>query len=270
MITSANNPTIKLIRKLADRKERQATGLFFCEGLRIVIEASKSNFIIDTLLVCDELLVSETGRCFLEEQQKAGIQAIYLNKQVFKSISRRDEPQGLAAIVRQTWTPLAGLAVRPRDLWIALDSVADPGNLGTIFRTADAAGVSGIFLLDNSTDPFDPAVVRASMGAVFTLKIVRAGWGEFLNWKNDQAIALVGTSDKATIDYHFTSYPERLVLLMGSERHGLQPHHQEACDQIVSIPMLGRSDSLNLAVATAIILYEIVNHRREYRKAGEF
>ena len=144
-----------------------------------------------------------------------------------------------------------------------LDAVADPGNLGTIMRTADAVGCRGIILLGHSTDPYDPTAVKASMGALFSLELFQSDWQPFAQWQRDHRITLVGTSDHAETDYQAIKYRRPLVLLMGSERHGLSSEMMTACDHLVQIPMVGRSDSLNLAVASAVMLYEIFNQNRK-------
>ncbi|MFW5714713.1 MAG: TrmH family RNA methyltransferase, partial [Brevefilum sp.] len=169
--------------------------------------------------------------------------------------------------VRQNWCALERIEVKPTDLWIALDAIADPGNLGTIMRTADAVGARGIILLGNSTDPHDPTAVKASMGAIFSLDLVQAEWEPFTRWQSSQNLMMVGTSDSAKNDYQGVAYQRPLILLMGSERHGLSEKMQSACDPMVFIPMAGRSDSLNLAVATAVMLYEIYNQFRTQEEA---
>ena len=138
----------------------------------------------------------------------------------------------------------------------------DPGNIGTILRTCDAVGVSGLILLANSADPYDPSAVRASMGAIFTQRLVRATWNDFVAWKKAHAVPLVGTSGGAAQDYQRVAFPAPMVLLMGSEREGLSPTQQAACDLLVRIPMVGHSDSLNLAIATAVVLYEAFDQKR--------
>lgn len=263
MITSLSNPRIKAIRKLRDRKERQETGLFYVEGLRIAAEAGQIPGRVETLIHAPELLTSSFGRQLVTDQANAGVEVLEVSKDVFEGISLKEGPVGIAAVVRQSWVPLSTTRIEPGEIWVALDSVADPGNLGTILRTLDAAGGSGLILLDHSTDPYDPTAVRASMGALFSLKLVRADFPAFAQWKQTNQAVLVGTSDRAEQDYHQYRYPNPVVLLMGSERQGLQPHHFELCDAVVSIPMAGRSDSLNLAVATGITLYEIFNQRRD-------
>jgi TrmH family RNA methyltransferase len=154
----------------------------------------------------------------------------------------------------------------PGDLMIALDSVADPGNLGTIMRTLDGVGGKGLILLDQSTDPYDPAAMRASMGTLFSLHFVKTDLEQFSTWKHEKEIKVVGTSDKARVDYYGYPYPDPMVLLMGSERQGLTDSHYAICDEVVAIPMAGSADSLNLAVATALVMYEIFNHRRKMKE----
>lgn len=272
MITSLANEKIRAIRKLHERKARQESGLFTIEGLRIVAEALEQaeagRVKIETLVVAPELLKSSFGRDLVAEQASKGAAVLEVSAEVFDRISLKEGPQGLAAVVQQRWLPLrdARLAenrVMGSRTWVALDAVADPGNLGTILRTHDAVGGQGVILLDQSTDPYDPSSVRGSMGAVFTQRLVRASFEEFAEWKRSYGYPVIGTSDKARVDYHAFRYPQALVLLMGSERQGLQEHHLALCDEVVSIPMLGKSDSLNLAVATAVVLYEILNQRRE-------
>jgi RNA methyltransferase, TrmH family len=145
--------------------------------------------------------------------------------------------------------------------------VADPGNLGTILRTNDAVGGRGVVLLDHSTDPYDPTAARASIGALFSQRLVKAGLDEFAEWKHRQSVPLVGTSGAAQADYQDYRYPQALVVLMGSEREGLDEKHLRLCDQVVRIPMVGRSDSLNLAVATAVVLYEVFNQKRRAKES---
>jgi TrmH family RNA methyltransferase len=263
MITSAGNERIKSIRKLQERRARQDSGLFFLEGLRIVGEAMQAGAMVEQLVVAPDLLRSDFGRQLVDEAQQRGVEVLEVSADVFSSLSKKEGPQGLAAVVRQRWLGLADITLDAGKTWVALDAVADPGNLGTILRTHDAAGGAGAILLDQSTDPYDPAAVRASMGALFDQFVVRATFEEFAAWKRVTGCWLIGTSNAAAQDYHTYHYPAPLVLLMGSEREGLSEKHLALCDSVVSIPMLGKSDSLNLAVATAVVLYEIVNQRRD-------
>jgi len=263
MITSTANERIKQIRKLRERKERQQSGLFYIEGLRIVGEAVQQGADVEALIVAPQLLKGEFSSRLVGEQEREGTLIIEVSEQVFESFALRDGPKGLAAVVRQHWEELKDVNLKNDDIWVALDAVQDPGNLGTILRTLDSAGGCGVILLDNATDPYDPTAVRASMGSVFSQRLVRASFTEFYEWKQACGVYVLGASGAAKMDYHYTHYPPAIVLLMGNERQGLQQQHLRLCDQIVRIPMIGRSDSLNLAVSTAIIVYEIFNQRRD-------
>lgn len=269
MITSLSNGRVKQIRRLRERKARQESGLYYLEGLRVVGEALESGAPIEMLVISRPLLVSAYGQALVSQAEEQGIEILELSDDVFRSIALKEGPQGLAAVAWQVWTRLEDLVPRANELWIALYQVADPGNLGTILRTMDAVGGCGAILLENCTDPYDPSAARASMGALFTQKLVRASLQDFIEWKKLQNIPFVGTSDAAGVDYHDFSYPARLALLMGSEREGLPPELQSQCDAVVGIPMQGVCDSLNLSVAAAVMLYEVYNQRRAREKNQE-
>lgn len=262
MITSFSNPTIKKIRKLTNHKERATSGLFLIEGLRIVAEAIQCDWKIDTLIYAPDLLVSEFGQSLIHLGKEKIIPTLEVSKEIFMTFSKKDGPQGIAAVVHQRWSNLNDIFMHPGEVWVALESVQNPGNLGSIMRTAEAIGSKGIILLDHSTDPYDPIAIKASMGAIFSLQLIKTDYKNFLDWKSQFKIPLIGTSDKAPMDYLNIDYPEAFILLMGSEREGLSEVYLDQCDQIVRIPMQGRSDSLNLAIATSIILYQIFNQKR--------
>jgi RNA methyltransferase, TrmH family len=266
MITSTANQNIKQIRKLRERKERQSSGLFYAEGIRIVAEAAEKGAPIETLVVSPDLLTNPFGQELAGNLLKRGVTLLEVSAEVFKSIALKDGPQGLAAVIRQQWANISAIDPHQGSTWVALDEVADPGNLGTILRTHDAVGGEGLILLDNSTDPYDPTSIRASMGAVFTQRLVKTTFNEFAAWKRGAGMALVGTSGDARQDYQGMVYPKPVIVMMGSEREGLSEEHFRLCDALVRIPMVGSSDSLNLAVATAVTLYEIFNQRRSKEK----
>jgi TrmH family RNA methyltransferase len=263
IITSFSNAKVKAIRKLEDKKYRSASGDFFIEGLRTVGEAIQTGAPIQSLVVAPELLVSEFGRSLLEHQTVKSVEKIEVSGEIFEKIAQKQGPQGIGAVVKQSWGSLKTLTINPSDLWVALDQIADPGNLGTIMRTADAVGCRGIITLGTSTDPYDPNAVKASMGSIFSLALVHSDWESFRSWQVEHKVSLVGTSDRAPSDYQTVDYVLPLVLLMGSERHGLPGEMMDACDALVRIPMCGRVDSLNLAVATAVVLYEIYNQTQK-------
>lgn len=260
MVTSASNSTVKQIRALQHRKERERTGTFFVEGIRLVAEATQSGAEIELIVVAPELLRSTYAQRIVDE---ARAPILEVSRGVFESLSRKEGPQGLAAVVRQRWSPLTRFRGSEPATWVALDAVQDPGNVGTIVRTCDATGSAGLILIGPTVDPYDPAAVRASMGTIFTQRLARCSWDELLTWASSEQWKIVGASDKAEAEYRRVRYPRRLVLLMGSERKGLSSEQQSACDLTVRIPMAGKADSLNLAVATSVILYEVFEQRRQ-------
>jgi TrmH family RNA methyltransferase len=267
-ISSPANPAIKQIRALRQRKERERSGLFFIEGIRLIAEALELGAEIETLLVAPDLLSSTFAQQLVATQQEAGGSQLEVSAAVFQSLSTREGPQGLAAVVRQCWEPLGQVRLADELCWVALAGVQDPGNLGTILRTSDAVGGAGVILLGATADPYDPVALRASMGAIFAQRLVRADFGQLVAWQQQQGYPLIGTSDAAAQDYQAVRYSVPLLLLMGSERAGLTRAQQAACDALVSMPMRGRSDSLNLAVATGVMLYELLSQQRHSGARG--
>ncbi len=259
LISSIANPRIKFIRSLSHRQERDRTQLFFIEGIRIVAEAIQLHVDIQTIVYAPKLLKSQFGMELVHQQEQKGIACLEVSAEVFESLSIKDGPQGLGAVVRQRWEQLAHLQGNEGLCWIALNAAQDPGNIGTILRTSDAVGSAGLLLLGQCADPYEPGALRASMGAIFSQRLVKASFSEFASWKREHALTVIGTSDKGSVQYRTANYTKPLVLLMGSEREGLSQEQQAVCDTMVHIPMVGRSDSLNLAVATGIVLYEIFN-----------
>ncbi len=263
ILTSRNNPTIKAIRALRQRKEREATGLFFIEGIRIVAEALQMGAPLETLIIAPELLTNPYAQTLVEEQRELRTPILETSAEAFASLSSKDGPQGLAAVVRQRWHTLADLDPAAGLAWVALSAVSDPGNLGTILRTSDAVGGAGVILLGDCTDPYDPTTARASMGALFTQRLVKATWAEFAAWQATSGWHLVGAADDAATHYRRLRYPAPLILLLGSEREGLSAEQQAQCAALVSLPMRGQADSLNLAVAAGVLLYEVLDQRGE-------
>jgi TrmH family RNA methyltransferase len=261
LIASRNNPKIKAIRDLRHRKERERSGLFFVEGIHLVAAAIEVCTEIELLVAAPDLLLSRFARDLLREQRQRGVTCLEVTAEVLESLASKETAQGIGAVVRQRWDMLE--RVQPLgDCWVALEAIHYPGNLGTILRTGDAVGAAGAILLGPRTDPYDPAAVRASMGAIFSQRLVRASMGEFAAWKLRHGCVVVGASPSAALDYQALAYRPPLVLLMGSEPHGLSAASLDLCDVLVTIPMVGHSDSLNLSVAASVMLYEIFNQRR--------
>jgi RNA methyltransferase, TrmH family len=263
IVSSRSNPTVKQIRSLRHRKEREETGQFFAEGIRIVAEAVDLQAAIETCVVAPELLTSSFAKEIVEQLRSDDVPCLEVTADVFRSLSTKEGPQGIGVVVRQRWQSLEDSTSAGGLCWLVLDQVQDPGNLGTILRTSDAVGGTGVLLLGATADPTEPSAVRASMGAIFSQRLVRTRLEDLAVWKQRHGVFLVGTSDAAESDYQSVTYPTNLALFMGSERLGLSEEERSICDLMVRIPMVGRSDSLNLAVATGVMLYEIFNQRRQ-------
>lgn len=261
MITSRSNPRVVRARGLRRRADRDASGLCLVEGIRVVYEAERQRAAIEELVVAPDLLRSDLAWNLVQRIQSRGTPTLEVSAEVFASISSRDGPRGIAAVVRQRWTSLADAEPGDSLGWVALDAVQDPGNLGTILRTCDAVGSAGVILLGDTADPYDPSAVRSSTGAVFTRRLVRASFDQLVEWKRSRGARLVGASGRAALGYRAAVYRPPFVLVMGSEQKGLPESALALCDAAVSIPMLGSCDSLNLAVATSVILYEALHQR---------
>ena len=262
LITSTGNQAVKRIRALGARKERERSGLTWAEGIRLVLGALDAGAELDTLVVSPELLTSATALQRVAAAERRGVPVLLVSAGVFQGLSRKAGPQGLGAVLRPRWIQLSDVVVGERGGWLALVEPQDPGNVGTILRTADAAGVAGVLLVGSSVDPYDLVALRASTGAAFTVPLSRCSWDELSTWAARSGVALVGAARRANNDYRTVTYPKRLALVMGSEREGLSEEQRDACDLLVSIPMKGTVDSLNLAVATGVLLYEIFHQRR--------
>lgn len=266
-ITSRANETFRRIRKLGNRAEREARGVAFVEGVRIVAEAIQLGAGIAEIVYAPDLLTSQFAQDLIRKQSAVGVPVIELSSELFRSLSVRDRPQGFGAVIEQRWERLDTIVPGERQelCWVILEAVQDPGNLGTILRTSEAAGGAGVILLGQATDPYDPGAIRASMGAIFSQRLARTSQTALMNWSGRYNLRIIGALPDANQDYQAVRYQSDgapLAILMGSERQGLSAELQGLCDEQVKIPMVGRADSLNLAVATALMLYEAFNQRR--------
>lgn len=254
-ITALSNPKVKAIRALQLKKERQETGLFLAEGLKLIADALAAGWQVTTLAVHARVKEQPHVADTVERALGQGALVMLVDDAVLEKISRRDNPQMVVGIVRQRLTPLADLD--PRDsVVVALEAVRDPGNLGTIIRTVDAVGGAGVVLVGDTTDPFALEAVRATMGSLFHVPLAVADLDTLIAWAKARRLPLVGTHLKGAVDHRAPAYPAPMLLAMGNEQAGLSDKLAAACDLLVKIPMLGAADSLNLAVATGIALYE--------------
>ena len=257
VITSRQNEKVKLARALHSRKSREAEGRFLIEGTFHLGEAAATGAPLDFVLYAEEQLRGDFAPQLLADLGAKGVDCFAVSADVMDSIAGKDNPAGLLAVAKQNYTPLASFLLSPSSLLVALVEPADPGNLGTILRTADAVGAAGIILLEGGVDAYHPTAVRAGLGAHFWLPLAQASFNEFTAWAKAQGIQLCGTSARGGVDYREARYPRPLALLLGSEREGLSAEQRAACDQLVTLPIRGRATSLNLAVAAGVLLYAI-------------
>lgn len=256
-VTAFSNSTVKLLRSLRDKKARRSEGMFLAEGLRILTEARDSGRLPEIVAFSPEGARHPLAAEIIAATEAAGGDAIETTPDILSKMSGKDNPQMLIGAYRQPDSALERIDRAKAPLWIVAQALRDPGNIGTILRTGDAVGAGGLILVDDSADPFSVEAVRASMGALFTQEIAIARWPEFIAWLRSGEGQLVGTSLKATQDYLESDYRRPCFLLIGNEQQGLPADYEAECDLLVKIPMAGRADSLNAAIAAAVMAFAI-------------
>ena len=257
-ITSLQNERVKLIRSLEMRKIRRETGLFVAEGASVLVTAREAGWTPRLLVFLAGSAEGGVARELLAWAEAAGAECLEVSQAVLAKLAAKDNPQTMLGVFEQRWAAEPAVERLSQDAsWVALEAIRDPGNLGTIIRTADAVTAAGVILVGTSCDPYSHEAVRASMGSIFNVPLVRVSLERFLalvaGWKGD----VVGTHLSGREDFRAVRYRAPTLLAMGSEGPGLSAELAAACSRLVKIPMAGALDSLNLAVATALILYEI-------------
>jgi RNA methyltransferase, TrmH family len=261
-ITSLQNERVKLIRSLTMRKVRRESGLFVAEGASLLVTARDAGWKPKILVFLAGSAGSGVARDLVRWAEGAGAECLEVSQAVLAKLAAKENPQTMLGVFEQVWKALPSPAHVPDDAtWVGLEAVRDPGNLGTIIRTVDAAGAGGIVLIGSCVDPYSHEAVRATMGSVFNVPLARASVQDGLAWAQRWRGDVVGAHLRATEDFRSVAYRQPTLLLMGSEGPGLAPDLSAACTRRVRIPMAGRIDSLNLAVATALMLYEIRRER---------
>jgi TrmH family RNA methyltransferase len=256
-VTAFSNATVKLLRALRDKKARRSEGLFLAEGLRMLTEARDSGCLPEIVAFSAEGARHPLAAEIIAATEAAGGDAIETSPDILSKMSGKDNPQMLIGAYRQPDTALERIDRSKAPLWIVVQALRDPGNIGTILRTGDAVGAGGLILVDDCADPFSVEAVRASMGAAFTQAVAAARWPEFLAWLRGGDGQLVGTSLRASTDYLAADYRSPCFLLIGNEQQGLPADYEAECDLLVKIPMAGRADSLNAAVAAAVMAFAV-------------
>lgn len=257
-ITGFSNPTVKYLRSLRDKKHRRREGRFLAEGLRLLTDALDTGHVPETLVLATARDPHPLIGALETAVAAAGGEVVETTPDILAKITGKDNPQAVAGVFAEWDTALAALDRHAAPIWLVAQALRDPGNLGTMLRTGDAVGAGGLILLDDCADPFSVEAVRASMGAVFTQRVARAGWSEFVEWLRGGAGQLVAASLRDAVPYRDAGYAAPCFILVGNESRGLPTEVEAQCDLRVTLPMRGRADSLNAAVAAAVLAYEVL------------
>jgi TrmH family RNA methyltransferase len=262
--------TLEEIPRLqADRAHRDARRTFFVEGVRNVVQAIENGLHLETLVYSEKLLIVPIARRMVRDRCRSGTPTLHCSPETFRQISTTHHASGVGAIVSQRWSPLHGTSPRAGLCWVVLEAARSEGNVGSLIRTSEAVGGAGFILVGPRIDPFDPAVVRASMGALFRQTFIRTNRPSPRNWIRRHRCRVIGASPDGSAELHRFDYPRPTILVLGEERQGLSPFLRDLCSDLVRIPMVGAADSLNLAVAGSLLLYEVYRARaRPARRSG--
>jgi TrmH family RNA methyltransferase len=258
-ITGFSNPTVKLLRSLRDKKHRKREGKFLAEGLRLLTDARESGRVPEMLVMADRRDEHPLLEVLIADVEAAGGEILETSSDILSKITGKDNAQAVLGVFDEFDTALAGLDRATAPIWLVAQALRDPGNLGTMLRTGDAAGAGGLILVDECADPFSAEAVRASMGAIFTQKVAQAPWSAFLGWLREGEGQLVAASLRDAVPYRGAPYRAPCFILVGNESRGLPEEYEAACDLRVTIPMRGRADSLNAAIAGAVLAYEVLD-----------
>lgn len=260
-ITAFSNPLVKYARDLRDKRHRREARQFLAEGLRILTEARETGRLPRILFHAAASAGHPLVHALSVEVEAAGGDAIQTTPDILAKLSGKDNPQAVVGVFDEFAVGLGDLDRTSADIWLVAERLRDPGNLGTMLRTGDAVGAGALILIGECVDPFSVEAVRASMGALFTVPVVRAEWTAFVDWLRSGPGQLVGLSLDTKKGYRDVSYTPPTFLLTGNEAQGMPEDFAAACDLLVRIPMLGKADSLNAAVATAVMAYEVLARR---------
>ena len=262
-ITGFSNPLIKRVRSLREKKHRRRENKFIAEGLRILTEAREAGFIPDMIFLEQGQEEHPLAAQLCNAVESNGGDIIETSREIISKITGKDNAQMLVGVFDDIDVKLSDIDRNDADIWMAVQDMRDPGNLGTMMRTCDAVGGGGLFLIDDCTDAFSIEAVRASMGAVFTQKIIKCTWDEFIAWKQLGSGQLIGTSLNTDKDYQSVEYQTPAIVLTGNEAQGLPLDYEQQCDTLVKMPMAGKADSLNAAISSAVMCYEVLNQIRK-------
>lgn len=256
-----------LVISLRSREYRNEKQLFLCEGIRFLIRAIDSSRPFAGIVYSRQLANLPFAHNLVRRLRRESVPVLDLEPETFRNLAASSESQGVLAVMPQQREPLPR-RVGKSDLWLGLDSVRSPGNLGSLFRTAEAAGATGVMCFGGfgAPDPFDPGAVRASMGSIFGVRLVRTSHKQFRTWNLRYDLKVLCADGNAPTDYRLVRYSRPVMFMLGEEREGISEAQRDTCDGTVRIPMSGGLDSLNLAVAGSLLLYEARNQRHPARR----
>jgi TrmH family RNA methyltransferase len=260
-ITSVTNARVKQLVKLRNRRERDTSGVFLIEGYRELTRAVEAGLSIREIYVCPELFLGENEEALTERTVVAGAERFALGPEAFRKVSYRDRPEGLIGLADQFPTTLERLSLSSNPLILVVESIEKPGNLGTMLRTADAAAVDAVIVCEPTTDPFNPNVVRASLGCLFLVPLAISATPDALHWLRNRGITTFAATPAAAEPHWQADFRGPAAIAIGSEQYGLTEAWLRDAAVKVRIPMGGRVDSLNAALAAGVILFEAVRQR---------
>lgn len=265
-LSSLQNARVKQLVKLRDRSERDETGLFIIEGYRELLRAVDGRYPIESLYVCPGLFLGSNEQALIERIKKQGAQVWDCTENVFSKISYRDRPDGLIGVAKQRHLSLNDLdlhlAAKKSPFLVVAEAIEKPGNLGTILRSSDAVGLDALLVCDRCTDIHNPNVVRASVGTLFTVPVAETEGKQTLQWLKSKKIAIVAATPSAKLEFTEADLSGPVAIAVGTEQLGLSSLWMSEADIQVRIPMCGIADSLNVAMATTLLLYEALRQRR--------
>ena len=266
LLSSAQNPRVKEVIHLRERREREKTGLFIIEGYRELLRATDANHPIHQLFICPELFLGSNEDALIARLKLKGAKIFTCTEAVFRKLSYRDRPDGLVAVAPQQHLTLENLqqqlAKKNNPFLVVAEAIEKPGNLGTILRSSDAVGLDALIVCDQCTDPHNPNVVRASVGTLFTVPVIEAEGEPTLQWLKTNKIAILAATPSAQMEYTDVDMTQPIAIVVGTEQLGLSERWMQNADIQVRIPMCGVADSLNVAMATTLLLYEALRQRR--------
>lgn len=263
LISSRQNAKVKFVKDLAKKSTRDETGLFLIEGYRELFHATNQGIEIEFLFIAPSFFLKDNEPALIEKIDQTGTEVIEVSPPIFQMLSYRDRPDGLLAIAKQKKSSFDDLLVHEQSIFVIAESFEKPGNLGTLLRTMDAIGADGLVVVDSCTDLFNPNVVRSSIGCCFTIPSIQTTLKEACDWLKKNQIPLIAATPHAVLPYFQAPLNQKIAVALGCEQYGLSKELAAQADVSVRIPMGGQADSLNVATAGAVILFEALRQRIE-------